>query len=102
MTTKIHPTIAAHRARCAQIALKHFGLEIGDTIEITTRTRHIAEGCRAQIERIDLSFTRGRVSSYRDEDYTPANIELSLVIGARSDGTATLRFRLPAKQVTPC
>lgn len=96
---QVHPDVAAHRERCATVALEAYGLREGERVVLHAPGRHVANGATATIERIDLSFTRGSVRRYHESDYAPENIELHLAIGARPDGTATLRFREPAKHV---
>lgn len=45
------------------------------------------------VEKVDLFFTRGNVDQYRPSDYVEENIELSLVLAPKLDGSAALRTR---------
>lgn len=76
-----------HEDRCEQLSPIKRGEYVFINLPIFGRP------VKMLVEKVDLWFSRGGVDKYTPADYVPENIELSLVVAPKLDGSATFRTR---------
>ena len=99
---EVHPTVLKHRMKLqAVIARTPDYLRVGKMVVFhTSLGNHIGNGAIAKIVQIELAFTRGNVSNYKDEDYCVTNLEYDVAVGYNEkDGTAQFRWKAKGNEL---
>lgn len=83
-----------HRSRCEDLS----PIKPGEYVTVNYPAFGVL---RMLVEKVDIYFSRGNISQYREEDYVVENLEVSLVLKPRLSGSALLRTRERLWNVSP-